>query len=154
MKILIVCTANICRSALCEAVLKQKLKEKEITGVEVMAAGVCNLEGEPRDSTMASYALESGYELTGEAKFVSQEMMNSADWIICMEQYHVVEIQKRLAYAHWKCIRLFNEICFNESTNVPDPSGDTNDRYISVLRHIEAGCERLIAKLFDVEELI
>ena len=150
MKILFVCTANICRSAFCEAVLKQKLKEKRISGVEVMSAGVCNLEGEPRDSTMASYALNSGYELTGEARFVSHKMMDSADWIICMDHYHVVEIQKRLAYAHWNRIRLFNEICYDESTNVPDPSGDTNDMYISVLKHLEVGCEKLISKLFNV----
>ena len=152
MKILFVCTANICRSAFCEAVLKQKLKEKRITGVEIMSAGVCYLEGEPRDSTMTSYALESGYKLTGEARFVSQEMIDSADWIICMEHYHVVEIQKRLAYAQWKRIRLFNEICYDESTNVPDPSGDTNDMYISVLKHLEVGCEKLIARLFEEVE--
>lgn len=150
MKILFVCTANICRSAFCEAVLKQRLKEKGINGVEVMSAGVCNLEGELRDSTMTSYALESGYELTGEARFVSHEMMDSADWIICMEHYHVVEIQKLLAYANWNRIRLFNEICYDESTNVPDPSGDTNDMYISVLKHLEVGCEKLIPKLFNV----
>ena len=77
-------------------------------------------------------------------------MMDSADWIICMEHYHVVEIQKRLAYAHWNRIRLFNEICYDESTNVPDPSGDTNDMYISVLKHLEVGCEKLISKLFNV----
>lgn len=150
MKILIVCTANICRSALCEAILKQMLKEKGITGVEVLSAGVRNLEGEPRDSTMASYALESGYELSGEARFVLQEMMGAADWIICMEHYHVVEIQKRLAYANWNRIHLFNEICFGEKTDVPDPSGDTGYMYISVLKHIEAGCERLIGKLYDI----
>lgn len=150
MKILIVCTANICRSALCEAILKQMLKEKGITGVEVLSAGVRNLEGEPRDSTMASYALKSGYELSGEARFVLQEMMGAADWIICMEHYHVVEIQKRLAYANWNRIHLFNEICFGEKTDVPDPSGDTDYMYISVLKHIEAGCKRLIGKLYDI----
>ncbi len=150
MKILIVCTANICRSALCEAILKQMLKEKEISGIEVESAGVRNLEGEPRDPTMASYALESGYKLTGEASFVKQELMDAADWIICMEHYHVVEIQKRLAYAHWKRIHRFNEICFGEETDVPDPSGDTDYMYVSVLKHIEAGCERLICKLCGI----
>lgn len=150
MKILIVCTANICRSALCEVILKQMLKERDITGVEVESAGVRDLEGEPRDSTMASYAIESGYELAGEARFVMQEMMDAADWIICMEHYHVVEIQKRLAYANWKRIHRFNEICFGEETDVPDPSGDTDYMYVSVLKHIEAGCERLVGKLCGI----
>ena len=35
MKILFVCTANICRSALAEAILKKMLKEKGLTDIEV-----------------------------------------------------------------------------------------------------------------------
>lgn len=150
MKILFVCSANICRSALCEVVLKQKLRERGINGVEVESAGVRNLEGEPRDSTMASYAFELGYELTGEASFVSQEVIDAADWIVCMEHYQVVEIQKRLAYVNWKHIHRFNEICFDEKTDVPDPSGNADYMYISVLKHLEAGCERLVDKLCDI----
>ena len=152
MKILFVCTANICRSAFCEAVLKQKLKEKGIRGVEVMSARVCNLEGEPRDSTMASYAINSGYELTGEARFISHEMMDSADWIICMESYHVVEIQKRLPYVQWSRIHLFNEICFDEKTGMPDPSGGTIDMYTNAFHRIEDGCRALVLKLSKTTE--
>lgn len=147
MKILFICSANICRSALCEVVLKQKLMERGIPGVDVESAGVHDYAGEPRDSMMASYAQKAGYELKGNSKYISQEMLDFADYIICMERFHVVEVQKRLPYVRWNRIHLFNEICFDERTGLPDPSGDTGYMYSYVLEHVLKGCDNLIEKL-------
>ncbi len=147
MKILFVCSANICRSALCEVVLKQKLMDKGISGVDVESAGVHDYAGEPRDATMQAYAQKAGYELKGKAKYISQEMLDSADYIICLEHFHVVEVQKRLPYVRWNRIHLFNEICFEERTGLPDPSGDTGYMYTYVLQRIEEGCGTILWKI-------
>ena len=104
MKILFVCTANICRSALAEVVLKKKLQQKGLTEIKVESAGVHNYEGTPRDYTMAAYAHKAGYELVGTAHYVTQPMVDSADLIICMEHAHVVLIQRQLAYERWSRI--------------------------------------------------
>lgn len=140
MKILFVCSANICRSALCEVVLRQKLREKGITGVDVDSAGVHDYAGESRDATMQAYAQKAGYELNGKSKYIDEDLLDSADYIICMEHFHVVEIQKRLPYVRWNRIRLFNEICFDERSGLPDPSGDTGYMYTYVLQRVEEGC--------------
>lgn len=151
MKILFVCSANICRSALAEVILTKKLKESGIDGVEVNSVGLYNFAGEPRDPKMVLIARQAGYEMGGVAQYVTRDMVDADDLIICMEYHHVVELQKwYVPYVRWSCIHRFNEICFNERTNLPDPSGDTNDMYISVLKHMEVGCEKLIARLFDV----
>ena len=147
MKILFVCSANICRSALCEVVLKQKLMDKGISGVDVESAGVHDYAGEPRDATMQAYAQKAGYELKGKAKYISQEMLDSADYIICMEHFHVVEVQKRLPYVRWNRSYLFNEICFEERTGLPDPSGETGYMYTYVLQRIEEGCGTILWKI-------
>lgn len=147
MKILFVCSANICRSALCEVILKQKLIEKGVTGVDVESAGIHDYSGEPRDSMMISYAHKAGYELSGKAIYITEEMLDSVDYIICMEHFHVVEIQKRLPYVRWNCIRLFNEICFDEQTDLIDPSGDTGYIYHYVFEKIQEGCGTLAWKL-------
>ena len=146
MKILFVCSANICRSALCEVVLRQKLREKGITGVEVDSAGVHDYAGEPRDSTMQTYAQKAGYELNGKSKYINEELLD-ADYIICMEHFHVVEIQKRLPYVRWNRIRLFNEICFDERSGLPDPSRDTGYMYTYVLQRVEEGCDTIAWKI-------
>lgn len=40
MKIMFICTGNICRSAMAEGMLKQKLKENEIENIEVCSCGI------------------------------------------------------------------------------------------------------------------
>ena len=147
MKVLFVCTANICRSALAEVILKKMLQESGVTCIEVESAGVRNLEGEPRDTTMAACAYKAGYVMNGEARYISHDMTGSTDLIICMEHHHIVEIQKRLPYVQWNRIHLFNEICFDEKTGMPDPSGGTIDMYTNAFHRIEDGCRALVLKL-------
>ncbi len=147
MNILFVCSANICRSALAEVILRKKLKEKGLADIVVDSAGVHNFAGEPRDYMMCSYARKAGYDMVGESKYISQEQADSADLIVCMEHFHVVEMQKRLPYVRWGCIKLFNEICFDEQTNLIDPSGDTGYIYHYVFEKIQEGCGTLAWKL-------
>lgn len=147
MKILFVCTANICRSALAEVVLKKKLQQKGLSDIEVVSAGVHNYQGSPRDYTMVAYARKAGYELGGTAHYVTQALVDSADLIICMEHSHVVEIQKRLPYVRWSRIYTFNEICFGEQTGLIDPTGNTGYMYHYALGKIQNGCEILAWKL-------
>lgn len=148
MKILFVCSANICRSALAEVILKKKLKEGGIEGVEVNSAGVHNYAGEPRDPKMVSLARQAGYDMGGVAQYVTRQMVDAADLIICMEYHHVVELQKwYVPYARWSHIHRFNEICFNERTNLPDPSGDTDCMYLYVFEQILEGCNLIVLKL-------
>ena len=147
MRILFICTANICRSALAEVVLRNKLKGKGLTDIEVESAGVHNYDGAPRDYMMSSYAHKAGYELGGTAHYVTKAMTESADLIICMEHCHVVEIQKRLPYVRWSRIYLFNEICFGEQTGLIDPTGNTGYMYHYALEKIQEGCAILAWKL-------
>ena len=148
MKILFVCSANICRSALAEVILKKKLKESGIDGVDVNSAGVHNYAGEPRDPKMMSLARQADYDMGGVAQYVTRQMTDAADLIICMEYHHVVELQKwYVPYARWSCIHRFNEICFNERTDLPDPSGDTDYMYQYVFDKVLEGCNLIVSKL-------
>ena len=147
MRILFICTANICRSALAEVVLRKKLQEKGLTDIEVESAGVHNYEGAPRDYMMSSYARKAGYELGGAAHYVTLDKLNSANLIICMEHSHVVQIQRLLPYEHWSRIYTFNEICFGEQTGLIDPTGNTGYIYHYVLEKIQEGCTILAWKL-------
>ena len=147
MKILFVCTVNICRSALAEVILKKKLQEKGLTDIQVESAGVHNYAGEPYDSQMASFARRAGYNMEGYAKHATPSLLENADIIICMAHFHLVEVQKRLPYAKWNRIHLFNEICYNERTDLPDPSGDTDYMYHCVYDKIIEGSNIIVSKL-------
>lgn len=148
MKILFVCSANICRSALAEVILRKILQEKGLSDIEVESAGIHNYEGEPRDYIMASYARKAGYELGGNAKCLTQSMIDSADLIICMEHFQMVELQRRyVPFERWYCIHRFNEICFDEQSDLIDPSGDTGYIYHFVFEKIREGCDAFAWKL-------
>ena len=148
MKILFVCSANICRSALAEAILKKKLQEKGLTDIAVYSAGIHNYAGEPRDPKMVSLARQSGYDMGSVAQYITKQLVDAADLIICMEYHHVVELQKwYVPYAKWSCIHRFNEICFNERTDLPDPSGDTDYMYQYVFDKILEGSNIIVSKL-------
>lgn len=145
MKILFVCSANICRSALAEVILRKKLQEKGLTDIVVNSAGVDNYAGEPRDPKMVSLARQAGYDMGGVAQYITRQMADTADLIICMEYHHVVELQKwYLPYSKWSCIHRLNEICFGENTDLIDPSCGTEQLYMSVLERIEDGCSKLV----------
>ena len=148
MKILFVCTANVCRSALAEVILRKKLQERGRTDIEVESAGARNYEGLPRDGKMAEMARKAGYDLDGVSRYATQEQLELADLIICMENFQIVEIQKRLPYKLWKRLYRFNVICFGEQTDLADPTGNTDYIYQCSMDRIEAGCE-ILAQMID-----
>lgn len=147
MIILFVCSANVCRSALAEAILNKKLRLLGIEDVVVESAGVLNLAGQPRDAKMVEMARNAGYEMCGAAKYVEQTKIDTADLIVCMDFYHLVEIQKRLDFKYWKRIHRFMDICFGDKSDLPDPSGDTDYMYQYVFHKIEEGCDILAQKI-------
>ena len=46
MKIMFICTGNICRSAMAHWLLKQKLKDEKIEGIEVYSCGIYAQDGD------------------------------------------------------------------------------------------------------------
>ena len=148
MKVLFLCDANICRSPLAEVVLRKKLIERGLADVEVESAGIHNMDGMPRDHTMISFAHNAGYDMGGTSKYLTQEVIDSTDLIVCMTFHQVVEIQRMFVpYIRWGCIHRFNEICFDEKTDLIDPFGDSSYIYSEILKHIVRGCETLAWKI-------
>ena len=76
------------------------------------------------------------------ARYATPELLASADLIICMEHFQLVEVQKRLPYAQWDSLHRFNE-----QSDLADPTGDTDSMYRYAFNRIEAGCEVLAAKM-------
>ncbi len=146
MKVLFVCSANICRSALAEVVLRAELEKLGVEGVEVTSAGIYDFSSRNRDSMMREIAREAGYELCGISRHITQADIDSSDLIIVMDWSHFVKVQKELAYAKWDRLHRFLEICFGEEADVPDPTFDTEEKYRSVFQQIVEGCKLLAGR--------
>lgn len=147
MKIVFVCTGNASRSAAAEIVLKKMIADNGIDGVEVSSCGTKVPEGLDREEVMCSIAAEHGYDMGGKAVPMSQEILNSADAVVVMTQHHRDQVTRILTYDHWERIILFNDFCFGESTDLPDPHYQTEHVYRTCFNRIESGCKKIIEKL-------
>ena len=147
MRILLICTGNMTRSPFAETVLKKKLKDSGLKGVEVISAGTGATDGLDRDAMMLEVAAERGYEITGKTMRADYFSGIESDLILCMEPHHV-DYMKVISptYFHSR-IHLLMKYAFDSSGVIYDPTCRPKDFYHSVLDTIEAACDGIIAKI-------
>lgn len=146
MKVLFICTANICRSAVAEVVLRAELQALGVESVEVSSAGIRDFSGSNRDETMCRIAADYGYELGGIARQVTREELNASDLVVVMDCKNYVDVQQLMNYDKWNRLHLFLEICFGDNNSLMDPTFDTEERYRQAFLKIQDGC-KILARL-------
>ena len=147
MRILFICTGNMTRSPLAEAVLKKKLDDSGVRGVEVISAGTGATDGLQRDSMMLEVALERGYKPEGMTRRVDYFTGIESDLILCMEPHHIDYMKGILpAYFHTR-IHLLMRYALDSAGVIYDPTCCPKDFYHSVLDTIEAACDGIIMKI-------
>lgn len=96
---------------------------------------------------MCQIAAEHGYSMGGKAVMITAELVNAADRIIVMTRQHKTEVMWLLDPSHWNRIALFNDICFGESSDFPDPHYQSAQVYYTCFKAIEKGCREIVRKL-------
>lgn len=89
MKIMFICTGNICRSAMAHWLLKKKLEERNIKNVEVYSAGIYAVEGDTSTYEAIEVMEEYGIDLKKHrATKVQNSNIKDMDIILCMTLSH------------------------------------------------------------------
>jgi protein-tyrosine phosphatase len=84
--ILTVCTGNICRSPMAEAVLADRLRRRGVETV-VQSAGIAALVGHPADANAVALMAERGLDISGHrARQLTPELIRSFELILVMEK--------------------------------------------------------------------
>ena len=92
--VLLVCTGNICRSPLAEALLVRTLKERGIE-VGVTSAGTGAWDGAPASEGAYLVGLERGLDLSGHrARLLTRELVEQADLILTMARHHRARVDE------------------------------------------------------------
>jgi protein-tyrosine-phosphatase len=138
--ILTVCTANICRSPMAEALLQHALRAQPepLKSIKVYSAGVAALKGD-RVSENSVLALKKvGLNLTGHtAQPLSQALVQSALAIFCMTESHRHMIQMSFNPTP-RNVHLFREFM------APPADHEICDPYGGSLKHYEACRDEMV----------
>jgi protein-tyrosine-phosphatase len=94
-RVVLVCTGNICRSPLAEALLRAALKERGVGDVDVSSAGTGAWDGAPASEGAYLVGLERGLDLSGHrARLLTREVVEQADLILTMARHHRARVQE------------------------------------------------------------
>jgi protein-tyrosine phosphatase len=142
LRVLFVCTANVCRSPLAEGLLRHRLSAMGLAGkVQVRSAGTSvGQSGRRPDPRVTELASEAGISLGRiRARRLTARMLRRSDHVLVMERRHLEEIARLRASRHagesaWPDnVRLLGSFLprqGGEVTDIPDPYfGDLQCHY-------------------------
>lgn len=156
VRIMTVCTGNICRSPLAELLLATRLRD---VGVAVESAGVRGLNQFPMTPEAIDLALEYGVaEADADAhrsRYLSESMLTSPDLILAMSRDHrraIAELapaRLRSTFTVREFARLAADVSDDELTAV---GGETPGERLRAAAAIVAGRRGLVAAPLDAAD--
>lgn len=123
--IVVVCTANICRSPMAAGLLRHALaaQPEPLRSLQVYSAGVSARVGEPVTDHSVTALRKVGIDISGNvSRPLTQEMINGALAIFCMTESHRAMIEAT-ANPPPKRLHLFREFLKGGDKEIPDPYG-------------------------------
>ncbi|HYP18333.1 MAG TPA: low molecular weight protein arginine phosphatase [Opitutus sp.] len=123
--VLVVCTANICRSPMAAGLLQHALaaQPEPLRSLKVESAGVAARHGERVSENSVVALRKVGIDIASHvSRPLTQEMLNRAVAVICMTESHraMIQLQAEPAPQH---VYLFREFLPQGDKEIPDPYG-------------------------------
>ncbi|MCL2755771.1 MAG: hypothetical protein FWE45_01830 [Firmicutes bacterium] len=140
MKILFVCTGNICRSPMAEVIFENLAKKNKRKDIVVKSAGVMTVGGLPMTPTAFEALLHCGEKMgrkTRKSTLFSEVMVYEYDYVICMTG------------GHKDRIGMFDNVYTLDDLV---GCGDINDPFMQGLKTYTGVCKQLqdaLGKLYD-----
>jgi protein-tyrosine phosphatase len=146
VKILFVCTGNICRSPLAEGILKDKLRKKKIIA-EVDSAGLEDFHvGDPPDKRAIVTAKKRGIDISGHrGRLFGTGDFDHFDKIYIMDSFHYKALSalSRNDNDLIKVDYTMNAVEPGKNIPVQDPWYDGMDAFETVYEQLDQACEKI-----------
>lgn len=155
MKIMFICTGNICRSAMAEWLLKSKIQERNIKNIEVYSSGVYAGDGESSTWEAKSvmkdeYGIDMGNH---KATNIRNSKIKRMDLILCATTSHkeaVLDIYPELKEKVYTMKEYVNyDRQYHDKINIKDPWGYDIETYRSCISEIDECLELLLKKILN-----
>jgi protein-tyrosine phosphatase len=156
IKILFVCTGNICRSPTADGVMRAKIAALGLGNmISVDSAGTSAFHaGQAPDMRSQHAAAKRGYDLSSlVARQVHARDYEEFDFLLALDAGHEAELKRHAPEALAHKVKLFLPyVGMREVVDVPDPYYGGEDGFEHVLDLLEQGCDRLMEKILDMME--
>lgn len=139
--ILVVCTGNICRSPMAEALLASLVGD----GVSVTSAGVSALVGHPAEEHARAVCAAAGLNIGAHrARQAGPVLLKAADLILALDSSHVTGVCQLLPSVRGKTFLLGHWLTEKE---IKDPYQQGRAAFEHAFSHIEAGVASWLTRL-------
>lgn len=148
-RLLFVCTGNICRSPLAEAIFRHQAEQAgHGARFEVDSAGThAYHEGEAADPRARKLGRKRGVAVTSIAREVEARDFERFDLVLAMDRGHLRHMRGRCPARLHGRIRLMREFGDPPGGDVPDPYYSGEQAFEEVFDILESCCRRLLAEL-------
>ena len=143
--ILFICTGNVCRSPMAEALFRRTAQG--LGKFRVLSAGLGALDGQPPTAHSITAMRELGIDISAQrSRALTVGLVREADYIFGMTHNHVDTIALLYPEAVEKTflLREFNETLKPFEKDISDPIGGSYEVYVSCRNQIEQGIASLL----------
>lgn len=150
VKVLFVCTGNICRSPSAEGIFRKLVKDHKLENqFHIDSAGLLDYhEGEGADRRTLAHALKRGYDFSDIiSRPLTRDDFHEFDYLIAMDRSHLKAMNELCpeSVKTKKVIQLMLDYSEKwKGQDVPDPYYSGEDGFELVLDMLEESCQALL----------
>jgi glycine hydroxymethyltransferase len=146
--VLFVCTGNICRSPMAEALFRHMTRNHG--RYQALSAGIGAVDGQPPSAHAVRTLKDLGVDMSGQrSRQLTRELVDQADFIFGMTRGHVDAIALLHPHAMEKVflLREFDITSGEFEKDVPDPIGGSFEVYVECRNQIQQGLVSVVKYL-------
>jgi protein-tyrosine-phosphatase len=146
-KVLIVCTANVCRSPMGEAILRRMIKEKGLEDhLQVESVGIYAMDGQKSSDLTIEVCKENRLDLSDHrSRSITPHDIQNSNLILCMTPDHKQDLDQFFPGEQEKIstLREYGSTKQLAKLAIDDPIGMSLNFYRRIFREIEIELKRI-----------